>query len=241
MPKKQVSLIQHDTIENLSVCFIAYFERYGKPKKACFLAHLQTLYQIHTGVNLTLGEHHSHHLEILFYQATKAWHIYRYHTFERPTNRGRNHVQAGRVFRVNNWSVRDLYQWSKKNSFDLFNHLNMRGAKRLQCVYLNDEDQPYYIRWRSDAAGIHPYDIIDFSWREISSYRLVLSESLIVHNRCVGKENGICVDGNHYRSIRDAYESLMPNKSYGAVCRLLRHGKTPDEAFDDGERHRKKI
>ncbi|MDN6549664.1 MAG: hypothetical protein L0K69_05975, partial [Enterobacterales bacterium] len=80
----------------------------------------------------------------------------------------------------------------------------------------------------------------DFSWREISTYRLILSESLIVHNRCVGKENGICVNGNHYRSIRDAYESLMPNKSYDAVCRLLRHGKTSDEAFDDGDRHRKK-
>ncbi len=39
MPKKQVNLIQHDMIEDLSVCFIAYFERYGKPKKNCFLAH----------------------------------------------------------------------------------------------------------------------------------------------------------------------------------------------------------
>lgn len=240
MPKKQVNLIQHDMIEDLSVCFIAYFERYGKPKKNCFLAHLQTLYQMHTGVDLPTSGDHSHHLERLFSQATKAWHIYRYHTFDRPTNRNQNHLQAGRVFRVNNWSVRDLYQWSKKNSFDLFNHLKMRGAKKLQCVYLYDEEQPYYIRWRSAAAGIHPYDIIDFSWREISTYRLILSESLIVHNRCTGTENGICVHGNSYRSIRDAYESLMPNKSYGAICRLLRHGATPDEAFDDGEWDRKK-
>ncbi|NLS54021.1 hypothetical protein [Hafnia alvei] len=235
MLKKQANLIQHDTIDSLSACFIAYFKHYGKPKKACFLAHIQTLYHRHTGVNLPLGEGESHHLEILFNQAIKAWHIYRYHTYEHPTKRSQGLLKAGRVFRVNNWSLRELYQWSKKNSFDLFNHLNMRGAKRLQCVYLNDEEQPYYIRWRSAAEGIHPYDIIDFSWREIFTYRVIHSASLIVHNRCAGRENGVCVNGNNYRSIRDAYQNLMPNKSYGAICRQLRHGKTPDEAFDDDE------